>query len=331
MAERNPAWRGDITRWAEDYASGLAEGLGHGGVAIGGSIARDQHWAHSDLEIGALVDQRDPAVTHFNVDQGRGVEIFQLERGRLESEIAQVEAGDPTPVAGWPIQLWRCRVTHDPSGLFGRFAVTFEKQLFSPAVVRLKIRQHAAAFENALAEARTWLADTRPRAALTMARAAMNERILLLHWRYGELPRSQNRTDSRFRTLARTHGLPADYELFRCVFGVDTADAAIAQAWPICRQQVLDLTGLWEGNNSRQFFTVAVDSNFTWGENGGIICVYRLYVPIVGGPDAGIIKMLDDPDWSAVNGPLLQFLGVENATVELVSSIIDRLERAGKA
>ena len=325
------SWRSEIERWAYDYAERLAVGLGREGVAIGGSIARGQHWQHSDLEIGILVDQADPTVTHFSADSGRGVEIFQLESERLASELAKVEGGDLAPIGGWPLQLWRCRVTHDPSGLLSRFAAAFEQHLFSATVLDLKLRTHGQEFDRTLAESRRLLVQGRPRAAMTMARAAMNERILALHWQSGELPRSQNRTDSRFRSLSERYGLESDYQLFRDVFALDSAEAAIRHAWPVCRQQVLTLTELWEGANSREFFTVAVDSDFTWGENAGIVCVYRLYIPRMGGPAHGILGLLDDSNWGRSNEALLRFLGLDTSTEETVAALITRLRETSFA
>lgn len=67
----------EIERWAIGYLNRLADGGRHG-VLLGGSIARGQQWAHSDLEAGLLVEAADPSIPYFNVDSGRGVEISSL-------------------------------------------------------------------------------------------------------------------------------------------------------------------------------------------------------------------------------------------------------------
>ena len=96
------------------------------GVVIGGSIARGQEWRHSDLEVGILVGERNESLPYFNVDAGRGVEIIQLILPQLEVQIKQVEAGDMTPVANWPIQLWKCRIVHNPKAILEQFKGQFD-------------------------------------------------------------------------------------------------------------------------------------------------------------------------------------------------------------
>jgi hypothetical protein len=307
-------WRVELEEWALAYAQRLSRGVGAAGVLIGGSIARGDQWEHSDLEVAVLVEKVDPALPHFSVDCGRGIEIFQLEKRQLEEEASAVEGGDLGAVASWPPQLYRSRITHDPSGLLARFVAAFDRHLFSDAVRGLKLDAHQKARAAALREARVLLADGRPCAALAMARAAMNEHILTLHWALGELPRSQNRSDTRLRALTNRHGLTAFYALFRDVFDLDSTDTAIRNDWPNVREQVLGLAELWEGESSRAFFAVAVDSDFAWGEDGGILCAYRLYTPLFGLPDAG-----------AANTSLLRFLGLASADEPAVAALLARV------
>jgi hypothetical protein len=103
--------------------------------------------------------------------------------------------------------LYRARVVHDsPSGLLSRFVAAFDRHLFAPEVARLKIQEHATSAADALGRARGLLADGKPRAACSEARLAMNDAFLVLHRRLGELPQSQNRTDSRPRHLTARRG-----------------------------------------------------------------------------------------------------------------------------
>jgi hypothetical protein len=109
------------------------------------------------------------------------------------------------------------------------------------------------------------------------------------------------------------------------VFGLGSAAATIRRDWPVRREQALALTELWEGEDSRQFFTEAVDADFAWGENGGIICVYRMYVPLMGSPAGGIVALLDSPDWRRSNDVLIRFLGLDEADELTVSTLLARL------
>lgn len=320
-------WCKELKIWAEQIAAETAEKPGVLGTAIGGSLARGQEWQHSDLELGILMEQKNPAMPYFNIVAGRGVEMIQLDRSELEAQVQQVEGGDLSPVAQWPIQLWTCRVMHDSTGLLTRMQALFDRYLFDPSVVAIKtagLRKH---IDDTLQDARTMLAQNRPAAALTRVRYAANEAILALHWHYGELPRSQNRTDSRLRRLCKKYNNPAFYALYRQVFGLGADSRAVARVirstWLKVRPQVLEITRLW-GDSARDFFLYAVDGDFAWGQNAGILTVYRLYIPIIGG-EQGIFNRLDDDAWAKDNDVLLRFLGLERVDAPMVTALIDRL------
>lgn len=321
MTDFDPA---AIERWALGYLTRLSDG-GRRGVLLGGSIARGQQWQHSDLEAGLLVEASDATLSYFNVDEGRGVEIIQLIAPDLLAQLAAVDAGDLTPVAKWPIQFYRARIISDPTGLLARFTAAFDAHLFSPPVVRLKLAHHAAKTAEILARARTLLAADRPRAALCEVRIAMNEAVLALHWSLGELPRSHNRVDSRLRDLTTRHQRPEFYALYRDVFELDTADAVIARDWPIVREEVMQIASAWR---ARAFFETAVDGTFSWGENGGIISIHRLFIPLIGRSQAGFFEALDQPGWVTGNTHLARFLGLVSPNGSSVSQLANRIEQA---
>ncbi|PZF85606.1 hypothetical protein [Jiangella anatolica] len=149
----------------------------------------------------------------------------------------------------------------------------------------------------------------------------MNDLVLVQYWTRRELPRSQNRTDSRLRDLSERHGLGDFYQLYRNVFGLDSAAAAIAQDWPLVRDEVLAIAATWQGG-AGEFFEQAVDSTFSWGEDGGIIAVYRMYIPIIGGSD-GLLARLDDDAWADANEPLLRFLALAEAPVDALFARVE--------
>ena len=86
-------WRNELRAWANQCATGFMKRDGIVGVMIGGSLARGQEWRHSDLELGVLVEERDPKNSYFNIDAGRGVEAIQLVRRELEEQVSHVEGG----------------------------------------------------------------------------------------------------------------------------------------------------------------------------------------------------------------------------------------------
>lgn len=321
MTDFDPA---AIERWALGYLNRLS-GAGMRGVLLGGSIARGQQWAHSDLEAGLLVDVADPSMPYFNVDSGRGVEVIQLVGPDLIKQLEEVEGGDLSAVSAWPIQMYKARVISDPTGLLTRFIAQFDSHLFSPSVVRMKLVHHVTKATHALDKARALVAVDRTRGALCEVRNAMNEAVLALHWSLGELPRSHNRVDSRLRDLTTRHGLPEFYALYRDVFELDTADEVIKRDWPVVKERVLEIASAWR---ARAFFETAVDGTFSWGENGGIISIHRLFIPIMGRPDGGIFGSLDEPDWASANPGLLQFLGLASASAKTVSRLAERIDHA---
>jgi hypothetical protein len=318
-------WRSELKDWAQRCAAEFAQRDGVLGVVIGGSLARGQEWRHSDLELGILVEERDPTLPYFNIYEGRGVEAIQLVRRDVEQQVGLAEQGDLSPISAWPIQLWTCRVISDSTGLLARFKKQFDSGLFAPSVIEKKLAGLRQQIEQALAEARGLLAQNKPVLALARTRLAMNEAILAVHWAHGTLPRSQNRTDSRLHLLCRKHALMPFYALYRDVFDLSDTVRVIKTTWPRVKEQVLEITRLWGGDSARDFFIFAVDSDFAWRQNAGILTVYRLYIPIIGAPDKGISTNLDDPHWQAANPHLLRFLGLTHADPTSVARLIDRL------
>jgi hypothetical protein len=322
-------WRYELRSWANRFAESLVKQDGVIGVIIGGSLARGQEWRHSDLEIGILVEERNQVLPYFNISEGRGVEIIQLVRPDLEAQLELAESGDLNQILNWPIQLWEGRVVYDPSGVLARFKKQFDAGLFIKEVVEKRLAGLNQKITKTLEDARGLLAAAKPAAALVITRGAMNEAILAIHWAHGELPRSQNRTDSRLRRLCSKHQTMPFYALYRDVFDLSDTQKIIKKTWPVVRESVLEITRLW-GDPARDFFVHAVDSHFAWRQNAGILTVYRLYVPIIGRPEQGIFNLLDNAEWAGKNKDLMRFLGLTNANQDVVTILVDRLEYASK-
>ena len=248
-------------------------------------------------------------------------------QAELEAQVNAAEAADCLPLIQWPIQLWQGRVIHDPTGLLARFKAQFDPGLFKTEVTRQRSHGLRREIRRLLDEARDLLAKGRPAAALVRTRGAMNEAILAFHWSRGELPRSQSRTDSRLRLVCRRHGDMDFYALYRDVFDLHDATRIIRKAWPLVKEPVLEIARLW-GDTARDFFLYAVDGNFQWRQNAGILTVYRLYIPVIGAPRQAIFDHLDDPQWAAEHQELMAFLGLAGAREELVAELTRRIEQA---
>lgn len=323
-------WKKDMRAWAVQAAEAFAARSGVMGVLIGGSLGRGQEWRHSDLELGLLVDAQSSDLLPLNVFQGRGVEVLQLVRADLETQLIQAENGEIGPVVRWPIQFYDCRVIKDPTGLLGRMKDVFDMRLFEPDVMDLKVTLAQQKVKVTLNQARSLLSEKRPRLALATARVAMNEAIMGLHWARGVLPRSQNRTGSRLRQLCRAHDLMPFYDIYCEVFGLKNKDRAIRVYWPKAKEAALEVIRQWGGEPARDFFNLAVDSEFKWRQNASILTVYRLYLPVLNAPEGSISMLLDDPAWAAQNLPLLNFLGLTRIDADTAARLIERIDEARK-
>lgn len=238
----------------------------------------------------------------------------------MEPLIEQVEAGDAAPVLKWPIQLWACRVIADRTGVLTRYKACFDAHLFSAELVNQRVQGMVEKIRKSATGIREWALSGREIDALQSARWAMNEAILALHWAHGELPRSQNRTDSRFRSLCRRHGIMDAYQTYRDVFGLQNTSRAVRAFWPQVRAEVLELTRAW-GDATRDFFEQAVDSEFGWGQDAGILSVYRLYVPGMGG-DRSVLARLKAGD-ASLNPRLVEFFGLAERDAAKIAAMSD--------
>jgi predicted nucleotidyltransferase len=317
-------WRRELRTLAGQVIADFQKKEGVLGVMIGGSLARGQEWRHSDLDLGILVEKRDPNQPEFNVISGRGVEAIQLVRGEIEEQVRLVETGDCDPILTWPFEFWRGRIVSDPTGLLAQFKQQLDTRLFALEVVEKRLAGLRAKIAQGLEEARGWLAQEKPAAALALTRQAMNDAILAYNWAHGELPRSQIRNDRRLRLLCGRFSQMPFYALYREVFGLDNTFRLIHSTWPAVKDQALEITSEW-GDSVPEFFDVAVDGNFAWGYNTGVLTIYRLYVPILGAPERGIFAHLDDADWRRENTPLLRFLDLEKVGKERVAGLVERV------
>jgi len=324
MAE---AWQLDIRNWANQIANDFRNREGIEGVMIGGSIARGQEWQHSDLELGILVEERNPEIPYFNVIQGRGVEVIQVVRPDLETQLKQIEDGNIIPITQWPIQLWLGKVISDPTGVLKEFKTVFDSGLFTTKVIEQKLGIQYQKVKKEMVQANEFLNNNCPAAALVRMRYAMNEAILALHWRHGELPRSQNRTDSRLLQLCKNHDEMSFYTLYRDMFALDDSDTVIKTVWPKIKGEILDITRSWI-SGAYDFFKYAVDSNFEWGQNAGILTVYRLYIPNIGSDDEKLLGKIDNEEWVKQNTEILEFLGLNQITKEAILSLLQKFSAA---
>jgi hypothetical protein len=314
------SWRIRIREWADAVAKSYAEDAGILGVMIGGSIARGQEWEHSDLEMGILVESRRDDIPYFNVQGDRGVEILQLEYRDLCRQIENIEKGDLSEVVKWPIQLWEGVLLKDTTGTLKKFKDLFDKNLFSGETLEFQIKAIRKNIESDVGKTNESLKGKKYIASMITLREAMNEAVLYFYWKNGELPRSQNRTESRLKERSLRYGDKAIHPLFMSVFELEDGERIVKELYPKVKEKILGFTKNW-GDSATEFFVHAVDSDFSWGENLGILYVYRLYVPIIG----EFHKFADDEAWQRENREVLEFLGLDAISERKIVEYRDRI------
>jgi hypothetical protein len=317
------SWRTDLHRFADDLLQSFAARADVRGVALGGSLARGMEWQHSDIEMAILVEQRLTDLGYFAVREGRGVEIIQLAADTLAQQIERART-DPLAVLDWPIQMYQCKVTHDPSGLLAQFKLTFDRTLFLPEVVQAKMQRALEAFDREAAVVQADLDAGRPLTALAQLRSAFNQLILAFYWRHNILPRSQNRTAALLRAHCRRLDAPDFYALYCDVYGFDLTAAQARRLLAACRAEVSAIVSGF-GGAAADFFYHAVDGEFRWRQTNGILAVYRLYVPLCLRRFQGQVGVFDDPAWRAERRDLCRFVGLDRPAA---AATAERLARA---
>jgi hypothetical protein len=320
-----PHWRSELHAWADGVLQSFVARDDVRGVALGGSLARGMEWKHSDIEMAVLVEQRLADLGYFNIYDGRGVEVFQFVEAELADWLAKAEQ-DPLTVANWPIQMYKCRIISDPTGLLTRFKTRFDAILFEPAVVAAKRDKELVAFDREFAVARADLDEGKPLTALAQLRFAFNELILAFYWLHGILPRSQNRTDSRLRTHCRRLNRMDFYELFVDVYDLHMPAGRARRLLAECRGEVDDIVSGF-GPKAPDFFRYAVDGEFRWGETKGILAVHRLYVPWALRRFKQQEGIFDDAGWRAGHAALAEFVGLDRPDPALTGDLIERTHK----
>lgn len=316
-------WRRDLHRFADDIAAEFARRHDVLGVAIGGSIARGTEWLHSDVELGLLVESPLADVGYFHVVDRRGYEAIQLAAPKWREKIDRAEI-DPLAVAGWPPQLFECRIVHDPSGWFARFKRTMDALLMRDDVRAMRVKLECLACDKTLTAARDDLAARRPFAAIARARQAINHVLLALYWSHGVLPRSQNRCELLLRETCERFGRSDVHATFVDVYDLEPFDEDEARSWLRDARPDIDRIALAWGVGAPAFFRHACDGELAWGVGRSILAVHRLCLPQCLRA-AGHAASLDDPAWRGEHASLVRLLGLADEVEPRAASILDRV------
>jgi len=319
-------WKRRLFEKVEHIAARFVDDQRILGVALGGSVGRGMVWKHSDLELCLLVEETIPELQHFNVIDGMGVEIFQFTISTVESFLAHFTEPNES-ILKIPIQIYRCRIVDDPTGLFGRFKETFDASLFHDNIITLKVNQACQLADARLEIAKDLLEQGCPRTALAQLRIGTNQLILATYWFHRMLPRSQSRTEYLLKRNISTFGQKDLYNAFIAIYKLDQPHGVMKANFLNAKNEFYTLANEW-GSETPRFLQTAVDGNLEWGVDKSIMYVYKYCAHRMQCSDDASNAVYDSKDYKGQFGQLYRFLDLERISEQEVAGMIALYENA---
>ncbi|WP_141504848.1 nucleotidyltransferase domain-containing protein [Paenibacillus luteus] len=320
-------WKQQLYDSANRVANQFKDYPGIVSVAIGGSLARGMAWKHSDLELCVIVDQHLQELQYFNYMENMGVEIIQIKKQQVEEFLA----GEGLPkeaVLQFPIQIYKCRIVHDPSGILAKFKAAYDDTLFHSDVTAKKREQALQSVDQRYALAESLLSGGFPNTALAHLRLASNDLLLAYYWHNHILPRSQNRTVYLLKQNAERFGFVDFYNTFLQIFGLNQPLPAMKQSLFQSQSEIYQLANAGWGSNSVLFLQNAVDQNLEWGYDKSILYVYKWCVHLLKSGKLEDKNVYDHKQFEADYPKLYQFLDFDKMTSEEIRGLFDRFHDA---
>ena len=315
-------WKSQIYKTAYRTAADFAKKDWVLGVAIGGSVARGTVWKHSDLELCLLVNKKNTDADYFNYIDGLGVELIQLECANIEAFISEHErSGQFDDIVSYPLQMYKCRVISDKSGLLTRFKEIYDSHLFDDSIKTLKRNEAQNRANKHFADAEMLLAYGKPRSALGALSVAVNALLIAYYWQHGILLRSQNRTVYLLKKQAHLINGNALCKAFTDIYGVDIPTAKMKARFINAKTDLLAFFRTIWGESGAEFLENACDGKLEWGYESSIVYVYkycfysRLYEQVLAGA-------FDDKAYQAKHLNLCCFLGTDETDTARMAELI---------
>ncbi|WP_028548853.1 hypothetical protein [Paenibacillus sp. UNC451MF] len=297
------------------------------GVALGGSIGRGQMWKHSDLELCIVVESRLEEFQHFNYLDNMGVEIIQITKSRMKEFTEQFDEPDQS-LLGFPIQIYKCKVIHDPEHILRPFKKLYDQYLFHENITQFKEEEALKQADTKLLKAKEHIAIGNYKTAAAHLRIGLNFLLLAYYWHHHIFPRSQNRTVYFLRKNSRIIGHTKLYDAFIRAFCLDQPGNRLKEGLWSAQPDIFKLSGASWGSNSSVFLKNAVDGNLEWGHNQSIVYVYKYCVHRMHGHDSHPEDLYDQPEFAEQFPELHHFLDMDTMTLEDVKDWISMFEES---
>ncbi|WP_144027860.1 nucleotidyltransferase domain-containing protein [Paenibacillus sp. 32352] len=320
-------WKRQMLEKAYRIAEPFCSHTGVAGVALGGSIGRGQMWKHSDLELCLVVERRIEELQHFNYMDSMGVEIIQITKSRMKEFTEQ--SGEPDrSILGFPIQIYKCKILHDPEQLLNAFKKRYDSYLFHEHSTKFKEKEALKQADAKLDKAREQVARGNYRTAAAHLRVGLNFLLLAVYWHHHILPRSQNRTIYFLHKNSQVIGNTKLYDAFIQVFGLENPRKTHKDALQNAQRDIFQLSDTSWGSNTSAFLKNAVDGNLEWGHHQSIVYVYKYCVHRMHGHESYPEDFYDRPDFARQFPELYHFLDMDTMTLDDVKQWILMFEEA---
>ena len=324
-------WKSEIYRKAVLIAEQYRAVNGVRGIAIGGSVARRTVWKHSDLELCLFVDEYRPAFDYFNVIDGLGVEIIQINVANVRAFLDRyAEDGSIQGALSFPIQVYQCRIVHDPEGLLGAFKQIYDRALFDDRIKSVKKREAKQRADERYGIAIRLLEEGSPASAHASLRLAVNELMLAYYWQHDILPRSQNRTVYLLKRHSRKLGSFDLYRLFTEVYGLTGNKAQMKEELFAAKNDLFSIASAAWGRNAPEFLEKACDGQLEWGYESSILYVHKWCVHTIHFTEL-TQAIYDRPEFARQRPELTRFLGFDRTDEEQVSAWMEDYTKVASA
>lgn len=295
-------------------------------VAIGGSIGRGATWKHSDLELCLVVEERLESFPYFNYMNDMGVEIIQIPLSRMNNFIDQFQPPD-RGMLKFPIQIYQCKIIHDPEKVLSKFKAIYDKYLMHESVTARYKERHLTAADNRFSIAKEAVSAGYFRTGLGHMRLAVNDLLLAYYWHHHIFPRSQNRTVHFLNKNCKVIGHDKLYQAFKLLYCLNEPLARMKASLLRAQDELYDLTEKMWGTGAPDFLHKAVDSQLAWGYPKSSIFVYKWCVHLLQCGEQ-VIDIYDQDSYRKESPHLYQFLDMEGMTAEKVGHMIVSYEEA---
>ena len=321
-------WKEKIYKSAYTVAESFKDDPRVLGIAIGGSVAKNVVWKHSDLELGIVVDERIKEYEYFNFIEGLGVEIIQIKKSDIIDFTDNFTQPDEK-LLKFPIQIYKCRIIYDPQNIIKPFKEIYDNSLFHTNIASIKESESLGHADGRYEQAKSLFEKGNFNTALSHLRIAINALLLAYYWHYSILPRSQNRTVYFLKKNSAKIGHDVLYNAFVDIFCLNKTLGEMQNALASAKPEIFSVSKAW-GESAPDFLEKAVDINLEWGYPKSITYVYKWCMHILQCSDLCTEDYCDTTEYKNKYPNLYEFLDFSTINMSDLEKMLAQYQDARK-